>query len=132
VSLLARETLPQPHEAIGVVSNDLAQRTLTVKLSDTVNGYTKLLWRQAFQALKASEEGGWANGHPTVWASTPNAYQVAYAQPGNPDWGGQLRFEFPIGAEAYTKLISKPGLTASVWIDRGTNRFINVNLKHAR
>jgi hypothetical protein len=129
VSLLARERLPQPHEATGVVSNDLSNRTLTVKLSDQANGYTRLLWREAFRALRSSEEGGWRNGHPTVWASTPNAFQVAYAQPGSPDWGGQLKFAFPSG-DAYTKLISKPGLYASVWIDRSTNRFINVNLKH--
>jgi hypothetical protein len=129
VSLYATEKLPQPHEAIGVVSNDLANRTLTVKLSDGANGYTKLLWRQAFQALRGSEEGGWQNGHPTVWASAPGSFHVAYATAGNPDWGGQLKFTFPSG-DAYTKLISKPGLTATVWIDRSTNRYINVNLKH--
>jgi hypothetical protein len=130
VSLLARERLPQPHEATGVVSNDLPNRTLTVKLSDTANGYTRLLWREAFRALRSSEEGGWRNGHPTVWASTPQAYQVAHATAGNADFGGMLRFAFPSG-DAYTKLISKPGLYATVWIDRGTSRYINVNLKHA-
>jgi hypothetical protein len=65
----AVERLPQPHEAIGVVSNDLSNRTLTVRLSDQANGYTRLLWKEAFRALRSSEEGGWRNGHPTVYAS---------------------------------------------------------------
>jgi len=33
--LYGTERLPQPYEAIGVVSVDVASRTLTVKLSDT-------------------------------------------------------------------------------------------------
>jgi hypothetical protein len=122
--------LPQPHEATGVVSNDLANRTLTVKLSDQANGYTRLLWREAFRALRASEEGGWRAGSSTVYASTPQAFQVAHATAGSADFGGMLNFCFAPGVEAYTKLISSPGLTATVWIDRGTSRFINCNFKN--
>jgi hypothetical protein len=130
VSLLARERLPQPHEATGVVSNDVSNRTLTVKLSDQANGYTKLLWREAFRALRSSEEGGWRNSHSTVYASTPQAYQVAHATAGNADFGGMLKFAFSPSEQAYTKLIGSPGLTATVWIDRERHRFINVNFKH--
>jgi hypothetical protein len=86
--LYGSERLPHPHEAIGVVSNDLGSRTLTVKLSDNANGYTRLLWREGWQALRRSEEGGWRNGHSTVYASTPQAYQVAYATAGDAAFGG--------------------------------------------
>ena len=103
---------------------------LTLRLSDQANGYTKLLWREAFQALRRSEEGGWRNGHSTVWASTPQAYQAAFATAGDATFGGLLQFTFQPGEQAYVDLISKPGLTASVWIDRSSNRFINVNFKH--
>jgi hypothetical protein len=103
----ATEKLPQPHEAICVVSNDLASRTLTVRLSDLANGYTRLLWKEAFRALRRSEEVGMRDSHPTVWASTPQAYQVAHATAGNTDFGGMLKFVFPPSEQAYTKLISK-------------------------
>jgi hypothetical protein len=130
VSLMAVERIPQPHEAVGVVSNDLANRTLIVKLSDQANGYTKLLWKEAFQALRLSEQVGWRDSAPTVWASTPDAYQVSHAVTGDAAFGGMLKFTFPHGESAYSKLISKP-VTASVWIDRSRNRYINVNFKHA-
>ena len=130
MSLYQTEKLPTPHEAIAVVSNDLPQRTLTVRLSDLANGYTRLLWKEAFQALRRSEEGGLRSGHPTVYASTPTAHQVAHATTGDAVFGGMLRFTFPSGVEAYQQLISKP-VTATVWLDRSSRRFINVNLKHS-
>lgn len=122
--LYGSERLPQPHEAIGVVSNEVASRTLTVRLSDVANGYTKLLWRESFQALRRSEESGLRSSHPTAWASTPQADQVAYTTAGDAIFGGLLQFKFRPGEQAYVDLISKPGLTASVWIDRSRNRFI--------
>jgi hypothetical protein len=36
-----------------------------------------------------------------------------------------------LASEVYTRLIGKP-VMASVWIDKSSHRFINVNLKHAR
>jgi hypothetical protein len=132
MAALATTPLPQPHEAAGVVSNDLGSRCSTVKLSDTANGYTRLLWREAFQALQRSEEGGWRNGHPTVYASTPGAYHVAHAVAGDAAFGGMLNFAFQPGEAEYTKLIGSPGLTATLWIDRASHRFINCNFKHGR
>jgi len=70
--------------------------------------------------------------HPTVWASAPKAYQAAYATPGDALFGGLLQFKFQPGDQVYTELVSKPGLTASVWIDKSQNRFINANFKHRR
>jgi len=129
VSLLARETLPQPHQAVCVASNDLASRTVTVRLSDLANGYTKMLWREAWRVLRLAEEAGSVSLHPTVWTSAPGVYKAAYAVTGDPVFGGLLKFSFPKGEQSYAELISKP-LAASAWIDKSTNRFINVVLKH--
>lgn len=101
-SLYATEKLPSPHEAIGVVSNDLPNRTLTVRLSDAANGYTRLLWKEAFQALRRSEELG-RYGDATVYASTDSAYQVASARAGDADFGGLLQFAFRPGEQAYAQ-----------------------------
>jgi hypothetical protein len=127
--LYGSERVPQPHEAVCAVSNDLSTRTVTVRLSDLANnGYTRLLWKEAWRALRTWEESG-SPRHPTIWASAPGAYQAAYAVTGNPEFGGSLRFTFPKGEQSYVQLISKP-MAASAWIDKSTNRFINVVLKH--
>ena len=129
MSLYATEKLPQPHEAIGVVSNDLSNRSLSVRISDLESGYSRLLWRECFQALKAAEEAGWAS-KSDVWASTPTSSRVAYAVPGDAAFGGTLVFRFRQGETSYAELIGKPGLTAGVWLDRGRRRFINVVFKN--
>jgi len=129
VSLFATEKLPSPHEAIGVVSNDLPQRTLSVRISDNESGYARLLWRECFQALRRSEEAG-RHGDSTVWASTPQAYQVAHAATGDAAFGGTLVFRFRQGEASYAELVGRPGLTAGVWLDRSRRRFINVVFKH--
>jgi hypothetical protein len=94
-ALAATSPVPQPHEAVCVVSNDLSNRTLTVRLSDLANGYTRLLWREAWRALNASQEAGYWDHHRTVYASVPDAYQVVHAVTGDAAFGGQLKFSFP-------------------------------------
>jgi hypothetical protein len=126
--MAAATPLPSPHEAIGVVSIDLSSRVLTVRLSDLANGYTRHLWREAFQALRRSEEAG-IHGQSPVWASTPDANRVVYAAAGDAGFGGMLKFTFRPGEASYTKLISRPGLAATVWIDRERHRFISCNFK---
>jgi hypothetical protein len=79
VSLLATERLPSPLAADGVVFNDPATRTLTVRLSDAASGYTPLLWRQGLQRLAAAAETGWRRGAPTVWAN--GAGQMIFTVP---------------------------------------------------
>jgi hypothetical protein len=128
--LVATTKLPSPFGCVGVVSNDLAQRVLTVRISDNESGYGRLLWREAFQALRRSEEAG-IHGRSVVWASTPDAFQVAPVTAGDNIFGGLLKFAF-YGKETYTKLISSPGLTATVFIDRESHRFININFKSSR
>jgi hypothetical protein len=123
----ASPAVPSLHEAVGVVSNDLSNRTLTVRLSDQANGFTRLLWKEAFRALRSAEEGGWRNSHSTVYASAGTSFRVASAVCGNGDFGGMLKFVFPSGEPSYSQLVGKPGLSASVWLDRERHRFVNVS-----
>ena len=125
MSLSATETLPRPLVAVGVVVADPASRTLSVRLSDLEAGYSRLLYREAFQALKLDFEAG-RPGLP-VYASAPGAWRVAHAVPGD---FGMLLFRFP--EAAYKELVGKPGLTASIVLDRSTHRFIGVTFKHRR
>jgi hypothetical protein len=128
VSLYATESLPQPVVVGGVVFNDVAARTLVVRLSETASGYQSLIYQQAWQALRQAEESG--RGGQTVWAHSPDALQVAFATPGD---YGTLLFHFPTGSgSAYQQLVSRPGLTASMGLNRSTNRFISVTFKHRR
>jgi hypothetical protein len=116
------EVLPRPKAATGVVFHDVLTRTLTVRLSDQADGYTRLLWRQAWQQQRRSQEAGWPpNGAPWIYADVPGAPQVVHGQPAD---GGALSFHFPPGTPGYTELISKPGLVAIVTVDRGTHRFL--------
>ena len=123
MSLSATETLPRPLIAVGVVVADFASRTLSVRLSDLESGYSRLLYREAFQALKLDFEAG-RPGLP-VYASAPGAFHVAHAVPGD---FGILLFRFQDGP--YRELVGKPGLTASIVLDRSTRRFITVTFKH--
>ena len=127
----ATTPVPQPHPIDAVVSADIPSRILTVRISDLASGYQKSQWREAWRALKSAEEYGWhSSSAPTVWASTDSSYRVAFATLGDAVFGGLLKFHFPPGVQAFQELISKPGLTATAWLDRSTHRFINVTFKN--
>jgi hypothetical protein len=126
VSLYATEKLPQPHAVDCAVSNDVLSRTLVVRLPQTEAGYSKLLWREAFQAYRAAGESGWGGNASPLWASALGADRLAYAVPGDLQ---TLKFTFPTPAPAYTQLISKP-VYAIVVIDRGLRQFLNVRFLH--
>ena len=119
--------LPSPLAAIGVVENDAGSRTLTVRLSERAEGYARLLWRQSHQALVRGREAGYRTDVPTVWASAPGAYRVAFALPGD---SLTLRFHFPPGIAAYSELVSKPGLSAIVTMDRSAGHFLSVSFRN--
>jgi hypothetical protein len=118
----AVEALPQPQAVDAVVFVDAVERTLTARLRDQAGGYERLLWTQAWQALRRAWEAGWpANGAPWVFADVPGARQVVH---GLPTEGGTLQFSFPPGTPGFAELISKPGVVAVVTVDRGTQRFL--------
>jgi hypothetical protein len=118
----ATEVLPQPQAIDAVVFVDAVERTLTARLPDQANGYTRLLWVQAWQQLRRAEQAGWPpEGAPWVWADLPGARQAAHGQPTE---AGTLTFHFPVGAPGFAKLISRPGVAAIVTVDRSTQRFL--------
>jgi hypothetical protein len=129
IASAAIERAPRPLVAVGVVSNDVVARTLVVRLSETAEGYARLLWRQGHQALVRAEEAGYRTGTPTVWASAPGGWRVAFAVPGD---GGTLRFHFHPGDPSYRALVSTPGLSATVVVDRGSNHIMNVRFHGPR
>jgi hypothetical protein len=103
---------------------------LVLRLSDTASGYQRLCWREAWRALKSAEEHGWRNNVQTLWADTADSRHVAFATLGDDLWGGMLRFAFPSGVEAFQQLIGKPRLTATLWLDRSSHRFLSCNFKN--
>jgi hypothetical protein len=126
MTLFATERLPQPIVVLGVVAVDLPSRTLQVRASELASGHEKLNWRTAHQALRQAEETGWRTGG-TVYASAPGAYQVAHVNPGD---FLSLLVRFPPGEQAFSQLLSRPGLFAWVSVDRSTGKFIGVKFSH--
>ena len=87
------------------------------------------LWRQGLQALRRAEESGFRTGAPPVWAHSAGQREIAYGLPGD---NATRTFRFAPGVEAYGELVSKPGLSAIVTVDRETChimgvRFLNVS-----
>jgi hypothetical protein len=126
----AATPVPSPHAVDAVVTPIISERTLVVRLSDTASGYQRLCWREAWRALKSAENSGWRNNVQTLWADAPDSRRVAFATLGDDLWGGMLKFTFPSGVQAFQQLIGAPGLTATVWLDRSSHRFLSVNFKN--
>jgi len=114
----------------GVVSSIIPERVLVVRITDQANGYERQCWREAYQALRRSEERGWRDSGPTVWASTDTADRVASATAGDPVFGGLLRFTFRPGEPSFVQLVGKPDLSCFVVLDRSSHRFLSVKFKH--
>jgi hypothetical protein len=115
------EVLPRPVAVDGVVFHDVLTRTLSVRLSDKASGYERLLWTQAWQQQRRSQEAGWPLETPWLYADVPGAARVVHGLPAE---GGMMAFHFPVGTAGYSQLISKPGLVALVTIDRATHQFL--------
>ncbi len=63
-----RERIPAPVAINGVVTNDVATRTLIVRRPQSaISGYEKLLWREAHGALTRAVDSGWLTADPFVW-----------------------------------------------------------------
>jgi hypothetical protein len=126
VSLYQTESVRQPFALDGVVTNDLSQRSLSVRQPDNASGYQRLWWKQAWLQMRAAVEDGWRN-HPSVYASAPGARDVAIVHPGDFQ---TLTVSFPPGATAYSALIGRPGLYAIAVVDRNTSRFTGIKFLH--
>jgi hypothetical protein len=87
------EVLPRPKAAVGVVFADVGTRTLSVRLSEREDGYTRTLWADGWRALRDARENGWPpGGPPPVWADLPGNPRAAHGVPGD---GGTLTFTIP-------------------------------------
>ena len=97
----------------GAVYNDIGERVLVVSLPDKATGF-EMWWRQGHQTLQRTERD---RTGPTVWADGAGQRQIAFGLPGE---NATLRFHFPVsnGNTAYAALVSKPGLVATVEVDR--------------
>ena len=124
----ATTPLPRPRAIDGAVENDISNRTLIVRRPKHIAGYEAFMWRQAHEALALSEElGGYVD---TPWCGYGANRRLVPATPGE---NLTLRFHFPAGTEAgkvYTELVSRPGLTAAVVVDRGTLYFLSCRFLH--
>lgn len=123
MSVGVQERLPSPQALHAVVTPDYEARTLAVRLPDIAGGHAVSLWRQAYGQLRRAEESGWPAVHPFLWGGALGNRQIVHGLPGD---GMALLFHFPAGEVAYTKLVSKPGLTAIVTVDRELCRFLSV------
>jgi hypothetical protein len=111
----------------GLVRHDPAARTLTVLRPDNLSGYQKLAWRSAHEALVRAEQGGWSSDHPYLSAHGVGQRDIAHGLPVD-NLG--LQFHFPTGVAAYGELVSLPGLTSYVTIDRSRGQFVSVRFRH--
>ena len=127
MAVAAEAVIPHPLIVDAVVDVDIPSRTLAVRLSELEQGGNRRLWKDAYQALKASREAGWLGSHPTLYASTPTARNVVWGTAGDFQ---SLLFSFPAGVSAFAELIGKPRLVARVALDRSSRHFISVRLFH--
>ena len=121
--------LPMPTTIDAVVETDIAARTLVVKLPVHVDGYKRLLWRQAHENLVRLEQSAGRVDVPTVWASAPGREQIGFALPVA---GQALQFRFLPGEPVFRELVSAPGLVASVEADVSARHFLSVRFFHRR
>jgi hypothetical protein len=124
-------TTPSPMAVVGVVSSNVPERALVVRISDMASSYERSTWRTAYQALRQAEESGWRTGGRTVWASTDTADKVAPASAGDPIFGGLLSVRFA-DAAVYEQFLGKPDLTCVVVLDRAQQRFLSVKFRSGR
>jgi hypothetical protein len=123
----AATPVPQPMAMAGIVTNNVMTRTLVVSRPDTLGGYERHSWRVAHEQLVRAERAGWDSNVPTLWASGSGETDIAWGLPGD---NLTLLFHFPAGREVYTKLVSRPGLTCWVMVDRSSQRFTGVRFRH--
>lgn len=127
----ATTPVARPLAIIGAVSNEPESRTLIVRRPKDTTGYEAFLWRQAHEQLVLAEDRGWpTNGMRVVWCSAGGKPDLVHAAPGQ---NLTLRFHFPAGSPAgkvYTELVSRPGLSAIVVVDRETHYFLNVKFRN--
>jgi hypothetical protein len=117
----------RPLAADGAVTIDAGERTLVVRPARDARGYAKVLWSEGVRAQAESAASIYGEA-PTVWASGGGQSKVAY---GLPAGGDALKFRFTRGDPVYKKLVSTPGLRATIVVDRESSQILGVRF-HGR
>jgi hypothetical protein len=86
-----------------------------------------VLWGEGVRAQAEAAASRYA-GPPTVWASGGGETKIAYGLPAGRDG---LKFQFGRGDPVYKKLVSTPGLRATIVVDRGSSQILGVTF-HGR
>jgi hypothetical protein len=119
--------LLRPLAAPGAVTIDARTRELVVRPAPDARGYAKVLWSEGVRA-QAEAVSEYVTGPPTVWASGGGGTKIAY---GLPAGGDALKFRFSLRDSVYRKLVSTPGLRATIVVDRGSSQILGVRF-HGR
>jgi hypothetical protein len=112
----------------GQVAIDVGERTLVVRPARDARGLAKALWGEGVRAQVESERRGFYGTAPTVSAAGAGQAQIALGLPGD---DGTIRFRFSRGDPNYQKLVSTPGLTATIVVDRSSSHIMRVRF-HGR
>ena len=129
MTLRATERIPKPLTMVGVVTHDVAARTLVVPRPEQASGFEKLAWREAYNALVRAEQQGWPSaGAPHLYANGAGQSRIAFAVPGD---NLSLLFAFQAPSEPYAALVSRPGLSSFVTADRSSGFFVGCTFRHA-
>ena len=65
---------------------------------------------------------------PTVWAAGAGQDRICFGLPGD---DGTMRFRFSLRDPVYKKLVSTPGLAATIVVDRSSSHIMGVRF-HGR
>jgi hypothetical protein len=122
--------LPRPLAADGGVTIDARERALVVRPARSTRAYAKVLWSEGVRAQAEAAASGRYAGPPTVWASGGGETKIAYGLPG--DDGTSMRFRFSPGDPVYKKLVSMPGLRATIVVDRASSNILGVTFRGRR
>jgi hypothetical protein len=101
----------------GTVRIDAKERELVVKPASDARPLAKYLWGETVRTMAEESARHWQQSAPTPWASGAGQERLCY---GIPDRDGSLRFR--PGDPSYTKLVSTPGLSARIVLDRTSGR----------
>ena len=118
----------RPLAADGAVTVDAGSRTLVVRPARDARGLAKVLWAEGHRAQVESQRKGIHGTAPTVWAAGAREARIVYGLAGD---DGTMRFRFSLRDPVYKKLVSTPGLAATIVVDRESSHITSVRF-HGR
>jgi hypothetical protein len=111
--------LPRPLLFDGTVRVDARERELVVRPASTARPWARVLWDETVRKMVEEAKTRRMQSLPTPWADGGGRDRICY---GIPERDGSLRFRFYPGHPNYKTLVSTPGLTARIALDRSNGR----------